>query len=143
MKIIVLAGGLSPERDVSLTSGAGICRTLRENGHQAFLMDVYMGYPCDADRLEEVFSLPGAGLEIAESIKTTAPDLEALKRSRPGDSDSLIGPNVIELCRMADITFMGLHGSIGEDGKLQATFDVLGITYTGPGSLGCAVSMNK
>ena len=33
---------------------------------------------------------------------------------------------------MADITFMGLHGSIGEDGKLQATFDVLGIRYTGP-----------
>ena len=38
---------------------------------------------------------------------------------------------------------MGLHGSIGEDGKLQATFDVLGIRYTGPGPLGCAVSMNK
>ena len=143
MRIIVLAGGLSPERDVSLTSGAGICKTLRENGHQAFLLDVYMGYPCDPDKLEEVFSLPGAGLEIAESIKTTAPDLEALKRSRPGDSQSLIGPNVIELCRMADITFRGLHGSIGEEGKLQATFDVLGIRYTGPSSLGCAVSMNK
>ena len=48
MKIIVLAGGLSPERDVSLTSGAGICRTLREKGHQAFLMDVFFGYPYDA-----------------------------------------------------------------------------------------------
>ena len=41
MKIIVLAGGLSPERDVSLTSGAGICKTLREKGHQAFLLDVF------------------------------------------------------------------------------------------------------
>ena len=40
MKIVVLAGGLSTERDVSLTSGAGICRTLLENGHQAVLMDV-------------------------------------------------------------------------------------------------------
>ena len=45
MKIIVLAGGLSPERDVSLTSGAGICKTLRERGHQAFLRDVVFGLP--------------------------------------------------------------------------------------------------
>ena len=43
MKIIVLAGGLSPERDVSLTSGAGICKTLLENGHQAYLLDLYFG----------------------------------------------------------------------------------------------------
>lgn len=143
MKIIVLAGGLSPERDVSLISGAGICRTLREKGHQAFLMDVFFGFPYDSDKLEEVFDLPGAGLEIAEGIKTTAPDLEALKKSRPDQSDCYLGPNVIELCRMADITFMGLHGSVGENGKLQATFDILGIRYTGPNSLGCAVSMNK
>ena len=41
MKIVVLAGGLSTERDVSLASGAGICKTLREKGHDAFLLDVY------------------------------------------------------------------------------------------------------
>ena len=44
---------------------------------------------------------------------------------------------------MADITFMALHGSLGENGKLQATFDVLGIRYTGHNSLGCALSMDK
>ena len=43
MKIIVLAGGLSTERDVSLSSAAGICRTLLEKGHDAFLLDVFMG----------------------------------------------------------------------------------------------------
>lgn len=143
MKIIVLAGGLSPERDVSLTSGASICKTLRENGHQAYLLDVFFGLPYDSDKLEEVFDLPGAGLEIAEGIKATAPDLEKLRLSRPDQSDCLLGPNVIELCRMADITFIGLHGSIGEDGKLQATFDVLGIRYTGPNALGCSLSMDK
>ena len=58
MKIIVLAGGLSPERDVSLTSGAGICKTLREKGHQAFLLDVFFGLPYDTDKLDEVFDLP-------------------------------------------------------------------------------------
>lgn len=143
MKIIVLAGGLSPERDVSLTSGSAICRVLRERGHKAFLLDVFFGLPYNSEKLEEVFDLPDAGLSIADSIKTTTPNLRALRASRPDQSDCELGPNVIELCRMADITFMALHGSIGENGKLQATFDVLGIKYTGPNSLGCSLSMNK
>lgn len=66
MKIIVLAGGLSPERDVSLTSGAGICKTLLENGHQAYLLDLYFGLENAPANLEDVFTLPGAGLEIAK-----------------------------------------------------------------------------
>lgn len=143
MKIIVLAGGLSTERDVSLTSGAGICRTLLEKGHQAFLLDVFMGLPYDLEKLSEVFDLPGHGLEIADGIKTTEPDLEAIRASRPDQSDCFLGPNVIELCRMADIVFMGLHGDVGENGKLQATFDILGIKYTGPGYLGSALAMDK
>lgn len=143
MKIIVLAGGLSPERDVSLSSGAGICSTLRENGHQAFLLDVYLGLPYDSDRLEDVFQLPDGGLSIAQSIKTTKPDIEAIKASRTDQSGCYFGPNVLRLCQLSDITFIGLHGQLGEDGRIQATFDMLGIRYTGPGSLGCALSMNK
>jgi len=143
MKIVVLAGGLSTERDVSLASGAGICRTLRERGHEAFLLDVYLGFPYDADKLEEVFTLPNAGLEIAEGIKTTEPDLVAIKASREDQSDCFLGPNVIDICRLADIVFMGLHGDVGENGKLQATFDLLGIRYTGPNYLGSALAMDK
>lgn len=143
MKIVVLAGGLSTERDVSLSSGAGICRTLRENGHDAFLLDVYLGFPYDPNHLEDVFTLPGAGLEIADSIKTTEPDLAAIKASREDQSDCFLGPNVVEICRMADIVFMGLHGDVGENGKLQATFDILGIRYTGPNYLGSALAMDK
>ncbi len=143
MKIVVLAGGLSTERDVSLASGAGICRTLHERGHEALLLDVYLGFPYDADKLEEVFTLPGAGLEIAEGIKTTEPDLAAIKASREDQSDCFLGPNVIEICRMADIVFIGLHGDVGENGKLQATFDLLGIRYTGPNYLGSALAMDK
>lgn len=143
MKIVVLAGGLSTERDVSLSSGAGICRTLRERGHQAFLLDVYLGFPYNPDKLEEVFTLPNAGLEIAEGIKTTEPDLKAIKASREDQSDCFIGPNVIDICRLADIVFMGLHGDVGENGKLQATFDILGIKYTGPNYLGSALAMDK
>ena len=119
MKIVVLAGGLSTERDVSLTSGAGIRRTLRENGHQAFLLDVFLGFPYDSDKLEEVFTLPNAGLEIADGIKTTEPDLAAIKASREDQSDCFLGPNVIDICRLADIVFMGLHGDVGENGNYR------------------------
>lgn len=143
MKIIVLAGGYSNERDVSLNSGASICRALRERGHKAYLLDAFLGLPNAPDRLEEVFDLPDGGLSIAADIQVTEPDLDALWASRSGDSASYLGANVLELCAMADITFMALHGSLGENGKLQATFDVLGIRYTGPNSLGCALSMDK
>jgi D-alanine-D-alanine ligase len=143
MRIIVLAGGLSTERDVSLSSSAGICRTLIEKGHDAFLLDVYLGLSYDPEHLDEVFTLPGHGLDIVNNISTDEPDIEAVKASRPDKSDCFLGPNVIELCRMADITFLGLHGGEGENGKLQATFDLLGIKYTGPDSLGCAVAMDK
>lgn len=143
MKIIVLAGGLSTERDVSLVSAAGICKTLLEKGHEAFLLDVFLGLEDAPENLEDVFTMPGHGLEIAGNISAEEPDLDAVKASRPDQSDCFLGPNVIELCRMADITFLGLHGGEGENGKLQATFDLLGIRYTGPDSLGCAVAMDK
>ena len=121
MKIIVLAGGLSTERDVSLSSAAGICRTLLEKGHDAYLLDVFLGLENPPEHLEDVFTLPGHGLEIARNIGTEEPDLEAVRASRPDQSDCFLGPNVIELCRMADITFLGLHGGEGENGKLQAS----------------------
>ena len=143
MRIVVLAGGLSTERDVSLASGAGICKTLISRGHEAFLLDVYLGFPYDSDKLEDVFTIPDAGLSIAEGIKTTEPDLAAVKASREDQSNCFVGPNVIEICRMADIVFMGLHGDVGENGKLQATFDILGIRYTGPNYLGSALAMDK
>ncbi len=143
MKIIVLAGGLSTERDVSLTSGAGICRTLRDRGHKAILLDVFLGMPDAPENLEEVFDLPDGNLAIAKGIAASEPDIDAVKASRKDSSDCFLGPNVIELCRLADIAFLGLHGGVGEDGRLQAAFDILGIKYTGPDSLGNALAMDK
>lgn len=143
MKIVVLAGGLSTERDVSLNSGAGICRTLRERGHQAILLDVFLGLPNAPENLEDAFNLEDGNLSIVNGIQTSEPDLEAVKAQREDKSDCFLGPNVIELCRMADICFLGLHGGVGEDGRLQAAFDILGIKYTGPNSLGNALAMDK
>ncbi|MFI3172613.1 MAG: D-alanine--D-alanine ligase [Eubacteriales bacterium] len=143
MRIVVLAGGLSVERDVSLSSGSDICRALLKRGHEAVLIDQFMGYECDPADLESVFSIPGANLGIAAAIKTVEPDLNAIKASRPDQSSCMLGPNVIDLCRMADITLLALHGGIGENGQLQATFDVLGIKYTGPNYVGSAIAMDK
>ena len=60
-----------------------------------------------------------------------------------GGDGSRIGKNVIEICRAADISFLALHGEDGENGKVQATFDMFGIRYTGSGYLGSALAMNK
>ena len=54
-----------------------------------------------------------------------------------------MGDNLLEVCRAADIVFLALHGEDGEDGKIQAVFDLAGIKYTGSGHLGSAVAMNK
>ena len=97
MKIIVLAGGYSNERDVSLNSGASVCKALRERGHQAYLLDAFMGLDWDSDKLEEVFNQEDGGLGIAADIQIKEPDLDALWASRPGDSLSYLGPNVLEL----------------------------------------------
>ena len=56
---------------------------------------------------------------------------------------SFFGPNVLKLCEAADIVFLGLHGANGEDGKVQATFDLMGIKYTGTGYLSSALAMDK
>ena len=140
MKIVVLAGGLSTERAVSLVTGTAACRALRENGHQAILVDLFLGIPELPQNPAALFDAPD-GLCPDVKIESKAPDLTAVRASRGGRS--LIGPNVLEICRMADIVFLGLHGMDGEDGRIQATLDLLGIPYTGSGHLASAMAMDK
>ena len=142
MKIIVLAGGLSPERDVSLTSGAGICKTLRERGHQAFLLDVFFGLPYPSEKLSEVFELPGAGLRLPTALK---PPLQTLRHLSfpPGSVRMLLRTKCRRAVPVGRYHIYRPSRSVGENGKIQATFDILGIKYTGPNSLGCSLSMNK
>ena len=138
MKIVVLAGGLSPERNVSLSSGCKVCAALRERGHEAALIDMYLGAQQAPERL---FSAPIP--EELTRIGRQAPDLEAVKASRVGEGDGQFGPGVLALCRMADAVFLALHGACGEDGRVQAALDLLGIPYTGAGHLGSAIAMDK
>ena len=143
MKIVVLAGGLSTERDGSFKTGEMVTKALRENGHQVILLDVFMGYSDKEEDLTGIFDRAEAVSVKVAAIPETAPDLEKVKAQRKDQSDNFFGPNVIELCRMADIVFMALHGENGENGKIQAAFDLFGIRYTGTGYLGSALAMNK
>ena len=139
MKIVVLAGGYSPEREVSLCSASLIANALMEKGHRVLLLDVYEGrkeLPEDPDTL---FLENG---HYEHRISDVAPDLEAL-RARVNNGNALVGRNVETLCRMADKTFLALHGAMGENGQLQAYLDCCGIRYTGSGYLGCALAMDK
>lgn len=142
MKIVVLAGGLSTERNVALVSGTGVCRALRERGHQAILVDMFLGLENYNGRLEDVFDAPD-GLCSDVRVDSEAPDLETVRRSRRDQSPSMLGEGVLDVCRMADIVFLALHGECGEDGRIQATLDLLGVPYTGSGYLGSGMAMDK
>lgn len=142
MNIVVLAGGLSTERDVSITSGSMVAGALRKRGHRVVLLDVFMGYEHDECDIEALFE---QGYDFTENlgVREIIPDLEKVKAQRRDKSDRFLGEHVEEICRYADISFLALHGENGENGRLQATFDLLGIKYTGSGYLGSAVAMNK
>ena len=141
MNIIVLYGGLSPERDVSRSSGTMAYNALKRLGHNAVMMDLFFGYTHPYEKPEDVFSQNAQ--EAAAAIGESAPDLKALIASRGNGRASRIGDNVVEICRAADLVFLALHGADGEDGKIQALFDLEGIRYTGSGSLASAMAMNK
>lgn len=55
----------------------------------------------------------------------------------------MFGLGVLELCQSADVVFLALHGSCGEDGRVQAALELLGVPYTGSGYLGSAIAMDK
>ena len=137
MKIVVLAGGTSTERDVSIVSGTGICNGLRAKGHQAILVDVF----CGAETVDWADPFPREyDVEAASAyIKSFNRHIEQLKKMRK----DFFGPNVLELCKKADFVFLGLHGANGEDGRIQAAFDLMGIKYTGTGYLSSAMAMDK
>lgn len=138
MKIVVLAGGYSPEREISLSSGSLIANALLRRGHAVALVDVYRG----VETVDETCFVTGTATEYHYQIPKAEPDLEQL-RAELGGQKELIGHGVLELCKMADIAFLALHGSMGENGQLQATLDNYAIRYTGSGYEGCMLAMNK
>lgn len=137
MKIVVLAGGTSTERDVSIVSGTKVCEALRSKGHQAILLDVFCGK--EGLQAETAFAQEYDVEREAAYIRSFNDSIGKIKAAQRG----FFGPNVLDVCRAADMVFLALHGACGEDGRIQAAFDLLGIAYTGSGYLGSALAMDK
>ena len=141
MKIVVLAGGLSGERNVSLSSGTMVADALRQRGHQVALVDLFFGLEGYEGTLESRYEAP-IPVEWKKVARET-PDLDAVRAARKDTSRSIFGPGVVELCQSADVVFLALHGDCGEDGRLQAALDMHGIPYTGSDYLSSAIAMDK
>ena len=142
MRIVVLAGGTSTERDVSISSGLLVSAALREKGHEVVLLDVFKGYEQDICDVDALFK---QNYSFTDSIKVgdTISDIEEVREQRRDKSNRWLGENIIDICACADIIFLALHGGAGENGQIQATLDLLGLKYTGSGYLGSALAMNK
>ena len=134
MKIVVLTGGVSTEREISLRTSEKVAGALESRGHDVVMIDVFFG----EDIKPEFGTKQNFKVKADELRKKT----ELITDELVAASD-MFGPNVMEICREADIVFIGLHGKNGEDGRVQAAFDKEGIKYTGSDSKSSAVAMSK
>ena len=144
MDVVVLSGGISTERKVSLVSGKQVYQALKTNGHRVILLDVFFGYkgnlPIDyKDFFDENIEWDRNISQVDEEC----PDINEAIKLRQSADKGFFGPGVIELCKVADIVFMALHGENGENGKIQACFDLMDIKYTGTDYISSAIAMNK
>lgn len=143
MKIVVLAGGRSTERNVSLSSGAKITDALRSKGHQVVMVDSFLGIDLDGVKnIDDLFTQNQdvkGDYDISDDILTD----EAINALRHDNTRGLFGKNVLKVAQAADMVYMGLHGEDGENGKVQAVLDLNDIKYTGSDTLAAGIAMNK
>lgn len=128
MKIVVLLGGISPERNISLLSGRAFTFALRERGHTVVAVDPSRG-------AEGVVT--DDELRAATACEVTAEELSSFEPRK------LVECIQSSLFDNVDIVFIGLHGRYGEDGYIQSLLDLRGIRYTGSGMLASAIAMDK
>ena len=124
-------GGTSAERDVSIASGLRIAAALRSRGHEVTSLDTAAGV-IDAETERQL---------LAAGVQQAPPDLEALAAMTKKSLSPSLG--TLPAVRQADVVFLALHGGQGEDGTLQALFDLSGVRYTGTGPLGSGLAMDK
>ena len=130
MKIAVLFGGTSEERDVSIASAAQVIPVLRSLGHEVIAVDTAVG------RLEGA-----AERKLLESrVAPVPPSDQSIATLR---SSALINPATSIDPRTIDIVFLALHGGAGEDGRVQAMLDLAGLAYTGSNHIASATAMDK
>ena len=130
MKIAVLMGGISEEREVSLASGVQVARALREAGHEVVGVDTGRGVlsPSDEAAILDSGVREPHPLDEREDLLRTG-DLGVLTRD-----PLLVG---------TDVVFLALHGGRGEDGTIQTLLDLAGLPFAGSDRVGCALAMDK
>jgi D-alanine-D-alanine ligase len=131
LKITVLMGGESAERNVSFASGIRIVLALRSRGHEVIAFDPSNGPVSDEEQERLATSVVG----------TEPPSLETLAKTTGGAF--LPGLEAIPEIANADVVFLALHGGMGEDGTIQALLDMAQVKYTGSGHLSSALAMDK
>jgi D-alanine-D-alanine ligase len=130
LKIAVLLGGISDEREVSLASGVQVARALREAGHEVVAVDTSHG----------VLSAGEESALLEAGIKDPSPPSNATDLLRTGDTGALTrDPRIAEV----DVVFLALHGGSGEDGTVQTLLELAGIPFVGSDRVGCALAMDK
>jgi D-alanine-D-alanine ligase len=130
LKVAVLFGGTSMERDVSIASGAQVVNALREAGHEVVAVDTATG----------VLDSGAERRLLVSGVAPRPPEEKSLDLLRSGDVTSFVrAPEM----KGIDVIFLALHGGTGEDGTLQALLDLVGIPYIGSGMLASAIAMDK
>ncbi|MFH8409947.1 D-alanine--D-alanine ligase [Streptomyces sp. NPDC018019] len=137
MRMVILCGGESTERDVSLASGRSVARALLERGHEVVLVDPAAVSPVLAGPLR-----PGDAID-AVAVGKEPPSLSERRHLRRRMHASLTGGPVLDLLRDAELVFVALHGGWGEDGHVQALLEMAGVRFTGAGSAVCAAAWHK
>lgn len=137
IRVAVLMGGTSSERQVSLSTGRQVMEALDPERYDVFPVDsANLGGP----------TLPrgagaGAGSTPARALESGArrtDNLTELARELPDPSmPPLVGRN------RPDVAVICLHGKYGEDGTIQGMLELLGIPYTGSGVLASALAIDK
>ena len=124
LKVAVLMGGTSAERDVSLSTGRQILNALNPEKYTVYALDTASGQKFLPSGITQPLGLLRAS--DGETEITSLPQLPLASASEK-----------------PDVVFIALHGRGGEDGTVQGMLEVLGIRYTGSGVLASALAMDK
>jgi len=130
--VMLLAGGDSAERDVSLSSSRGIAKALREVGHRVLVCDPARPHIAPTEYDEAIFGDSKIGAE------PPVIDID-VHAAREGFIKLLLNADTQKI----DVVFMGLHGGVGENGTIQGILEYLDIPFTGSSATACAHAMDK
>jgi D-alanine-D-alanine ligase len=147
IRVAVLAGGASAERQISLASGLQIAEQLSKERYEVVILDplALMAHnPALTDEQRAMARRLASGASAAEALPERDRELPAqMQDSMQRASSALASATGALTDEGIDVAFIALHGPWGEDGKIQAVLETFGIPYTGSGVLASALAMDK